>query len=417
MTANDLAQKDSYYLKPRTLLHNGQYRTEKVLGHGGFGITYLALDMHLNQKVALKEYFPQGYCGRETTTGSIQLYGGQKNEFYNYGLERYIEEARNLANFNHHPGIVSVYNYFQENNTAYMIMQYLEGQTVREWVKKRGDQVSWDEAMSIMNPVLDTLKAMHETGLIHRDISPDNIYICDNSQIKVLDLGAARVSLGEQSHSLSVILKQGYTPFEQYTTRGKQGPWTDLYAAAATIYRMVSGQILPIATDRVVEDEIPALILNSTLIPHDYKSIMIKALAPMYNQRYQSIESFQLDLQQADSKISAGNAWARSDILALPVSTDSSSPGAADPVHRNRWLPQGLTGLQALYPPYKWPQRPIDSTVHAVKIISAGLEEEVSVFQKKPWLLVTLIVCILLIGLMGVAGLGWYLYKNGLISF
>lgn len=456
MTGQEADNKENFYLKPHTLLHHGQYRTEKVLGHGGFGITYLAHDLNLNQKVALKEYFPQGFCGRETTTGSIQMYGGKKREFYKYGLERYIEEARTLANFNYHSGIVDVYNYFQENNTAYMIMQYLEGQTVRQWLKDKGERVSWAEALAIMGPVMETLKVMHQTGLIHRDISPDNIYICDSGQVKVLDLGAARIALGEQSNSLSVILKQGYTPFEQYTTKGRQGAWTDLYAVCATIYRMISGQVPPISTDRVVEDELPERILHGNFVPREFKAIMLKALAPAVNQRYQNIESFQLELAQAATLEAAGTvgmpAEAAAALHALGSSTGASpllagsstladmaslsnggplssgsdpasgagplSGGLPDPLPRHRWLPPGLPGLQGHLPAYKkWPLKPIDTTMNVAGYIQERMEEESSVFRTRPWLAVTLIVCLLLIALLALAGAGWFLYSRGLISF
>lgn len=284
------------FLPAGTLLNHGQYEIIKVLGHGGFGITYLAMDTRLLKNVAVKEYFPHGYVQRQPGGSTVQPYSGERHVFYAYGLERYIDEARTLAQFNHYPGIVSVYSFFEENATAYMVMEFLEGETVEAWLQRSGGQVDWDHALRVMKPVLETLELLHGQGIIHRDISPDNIYICSDGQVKMLDFGAARYALSEQSRSLSVILKQGYAPAEQYTSRGNQGPWTDVYAAAATIFRMVTGRTLPEAAERLEEDEVPALIASAAVIPDHCREFMNKALAVKSSERYQGIGAFKTAL-------------------------------------------------------------------------------------------------------------------------
>ncbi len=284
------------YLPAGTLLNQGQYEILKLLGHGGFGITYLAEDTRLKKNVAIKEYFPHGYAQRQPGSGTVQPYSGERNEFYAYGLERYLEEAQTLAQFNHYPGIVSVYYFFEENATAYMVMEYLEGQTVEQWLKKLGEQVEWDQAISIIKPVVETLELLHQRGIIHRDISPDNIYLCTDHQVKMLDFGAARYAMGEHNQSLSVILKHGYAPAEQYTSRGNQGPWTDVYAVAATLFRMVTGQTLPDVTERMEEDSVSALISSSGAVPDECESVLTRALAVKSAERYQKMTDFKTAL-------------------------------------------------------------------------------------------------------------------------
>jgi len=202
-------------LPPRTVL-DGRYLLGRALGQGGFGITYLARDLNLEIKLAVKEYFPREVCTRARDEHTVQPLTQKSREAYADGLKRFLEEARALARFQGHPGIVSVLNFFQENGTAYFIMAYMEGLTFKQYLEQQGGKIDFETALNTLLPVMDALKEVHGVGLLHRDVSPDNIYVNRNRQVKILDFGAARYAMGEQSRSLDMILKTGYSPEEQY---------------------------------------------------------------------------------------------------------------------------------------------------------------------------------------------------------
>ena len=247
------------YLSPGTILHN-QYQIARMLGHGGFGITYLAWDNNLEIKLAIKEYMPRDFATRNSTNAEISTFAGDAKENFAYGLERFLEEARTLAKFQQHAGIVSVLNFFKANGTGYMVMEYVDGLTLKDYLADKG-KLSWDRTLELFMPVMDALREVHKHGVLHRDISPDNIYLCQDNRIKLLDFGSARYALGGHSRSLSVVVKPGYAPEEQYRAKGKQGVWTDVYSVAASMYRCITGVVPPDALDRLDEDELVDLRL------------------------------------------------------------------------------------------------------------------------------------------------------------
>jgi len=279
------------HLPPRTVLH-GQYLIGRVLGHGGFGITYIGWDQLLQRKLAVKEYFPAGIAMRTSGTSEVSHYSGTQQKDYDYGLERYLEEARLLARFSSHPNILSVLNFFKENGTAYIVTEFLEGHTLQKQLELAGERIGFEETMQIMLPVLRALEDVHAAGILHRDISPDNIHIGTNRQIKLLDFGAARIALGERSRNLSVILKEGYAPPEQYHSRGNQGPWTDVYATAATIYRAITGRHVPPALDRMAEDDLRPPISIGVAMSLREEEALLRALSFNAIDRYQSVREF-----------------------------------------------------------------------------------------------------------------------------
>ncbi|MDV3428439.1 MAG: protein kinase, partial [Bacillota bacterium] len=224
---------------------------------------------------------------------TVSIFSGELKDSFNYGLEKYVEEARTLAAFSEEPGIVSILNYFMENNTAYIVMPYLEGITLKEYIENEGGKISYNKALDIMLPVTDALIEVHAAGMLHRDISPENIFITDSGQVKLLDFGAARYSMGEHSKSLSIILKPGYAPSEQYYTKGKQGPWTDIYAAAATIYKAITGENLPEALERLDEDTLKKPSQLNIDIPKEAEDALMKALSVKITDRYQTVTEFQ----------------------------------------------------------------------------------------------------------------------------
>jgi len=224
-------------LQPGYELH--WYHIIKILGQGGFGITYLAHDTNLDQHVAIKEYLPTDLAVRDNDVSVHPVSEGHR-ESYQWGLERFISEARTLAKFKH-PNIVRVLSVFTENNTAYMVMEYEHGEPMDALLKNR-KTIEEEKLKSILMPMLDGLEEVHKTGFIHRDIKPPNIYIRTDGSPVLLDFGSARQSLGIQTKTLTTMVSPGYAPFEQYTSKSdKQGPWTDIYGLGATMYRAVTG--------------------------------------------------------------------------------------------------------------------------------------------------------------------------------
>lgn len=236
------------HMQPGVLLH-GRYLIGRVLGFGGFGVTYVGWDFTLQQKVAVKEYLPSEFATRMTGQTQVTIFSGKKQEQFGDGMGQFLEEAKRLAQFQNEEGIVRIYDSFAENNTAYIIMEYLEGETLAAYLEQNG-KVSIDEAVKMLTPVLKSLETVHKAGIIHRDIAPDNIFLTKDGRVKLIDFGAARYATTSHSRSLTVIIKPGYSPEEQYRSRGDQGPHTDVYSLAAVIYRMITGIVLPDSMER-----------------------------------------------------------------------------------------------------------------------------------------------------------------------
>ena len=277
----------------------GQYVTGRVLGQGGFGVTYLAFDRTLTLKVAIKEFFPDTMAGRTAGSPQVTAFTGERGEQFRYGLERFLDEARTLAKFLGNPNIVGVRSYFEENGTAYFVMEYVEGVSLKAHLKNSGGKIPWQEAVRILLPVMDALSAVHREGIIHRDIAPDNIYLTGSRQVKLLDFGAARYSLGDKSQSLDVVLKHGYAPKEQYTRRGRQGPFSDVYALAATFYASVTGYVPPDALDRLEEDDLVPPSARGVHMPPALEDAILRGLEVNAQDRFQSMEEFAAAVREA----------------------------------------------------------------------------------------------------------------------
>ena len=254
----DERQRPSHLaLPPRTVLAS-QYVVGRVLGRpGGFGVTYLGWDLRLETRVAIKEYLPRDMAGRDPDHRSVALHADEDTASFRYGLDQFLQEARTLAKFNH-PRVVRVRTFFEENGTAYLVMDYVDGISLAEHLDRSGGVLPEAQALAVMMPILDGLREIHRRGFLHRDIKPQNIYITSDGAPILLDFGAARLALGERSRSLSVVLTPGFAPYEQYHRRGEQGPWTDIYACAATLYTLVTGRIPPDALEREKDDSLPA---------------------------------------------------------------------------------------------------------------------------------------------------------------
>jgi serine/threonine protein kinase len=300
-TIEDYSQQ---YLPIRSTLNN-KFLVGRVLGYGGFGITYIGWDMDLDVKVAIKEYMPQGLVGRTQDRATVSIYTNTKKQQFEYGMEKFLEEAKTIAKFGDHPNIVSVKHLFKENGTAYFVMNYVEGITLKQYISMEKDnKIEFSKVQSIAAGVLEALTKIHSKGLMHRDISPDNIYISKNGIVKVLDFGAARYALGENSSNLSVILKPGYAPEEQYRSKGKQGPWTDIYALAATIYNALTGEIPQESLDRLEEDNLLCPSKLGVQISGKSEKALMKALSVKSKERYENVEEFKQDFLGEDYKAS-----------------------------------------------------------------------------------------------------------------
>lgn len=236
-----------------------EYRLESILGTGGFGITYLARDTHLEKQVAIKEYLP-GELAVRALDGSVVPVSTDHRNDYQWGLDRFIQEARTLARFSH-PHIVRVNRYFESNGTGYMVMDYEEGESLGQMLK-RAPQPSEAELRRILLPLLDGLAAVHAAKFLHRDIKPGNIFIRGNGSPVLIDFGAARANSGG-THGMTAVLTPGFAPLEQYATDGRQGPWTDLYAMAGVLFRVVTGQNPPDAVSRLQNDTVASTLAGA----------------------------------------------------------------------------------------------------------------------------------------------------------
>jgi len=291
-------QNDPSALQTRTIL-NGQYFVGKSLGSGGFGITYLSLDLNLKMRVAIKEFLPKSIAGRSRNRMTVHANTDEYAEHYELGLSKFLEEARTLAKFRH-PSIIPVSAFFKENNTAYFVMPYIPGKTLEGYVTER-QGISEQELLRIISPVLEGLEKIHEAHILHRDIKPANIYVPNEGIPLLLDFGAARQSMMDDNQALSVFLTYGYAPFEQYQSTGRQGPFTDIYACAATMYSCLRGEI---DNGRVVPPTPAPDRHNGEILPHiknesrqrisdDLADAIMKGLELEPNQRPQTVSEFQ----------------------------------------------------------------------------------------------------------------------------
>lgn len=361
-----------YQQNPRCLPSDtilaGKYLVGKVLGEGGFGITYMGYDLNMKTRVAIKEYFPVELVTRDTTRRSAGDSGavsggsvsgssapgafasggsdasagdasssgvsssgggsdrvislsGEKSKTYQQGLKKYVDEARNVSQFAGIPGIVSVKDFFYENNTAYIVMEYIEGISLKEYLRQKGGRLSEEESLAILRPVLEALEKVHAAGIVHRDISPDNIMLTfaeegkagtgqsgvsavygNISAVKLIDFGAARMTSKNDQKSLTIILKHGYAPEEQYRSHGEQGPWTDVYALCAVLYRMLTGKVPEPAMDRLFSDGLKRPEELGAKVSPAVSEAVIRGLAVKKENRIQSVREL-MDVLYAGKKL------------------------------------------------------------------------------------------------------------------
>ena len=289
----------AHVLRPGTIL-DGRYILGEPLGQGGFGITYIGRDLNLDIRVAIKEYFPSGYAVRNAeTSDQVTITDERLRLDVQKGKDSFLKEARTLAQFKGTPGIVDVLNFFEANDTAYIVMEYLDGETLAHRLKR--ELFGADDIFRLMEPVFDTLEKIHQQGVVHRDISPDNIMILPDGRLKLMDFGAARLMNYSDQRSVSVVLKAGYAPLEQYSTKGEQGPWTDIYALCATIYKSITKITPPDAHDRLMGEEIRWPSELGIPIPIRQEAVLKKGMEIRQKDRFQTIGELQAALREETS--------------------------------------------------------------------------------------------------------------------
>lgn len=284
-----------HHLPPGTVLKE-RYLVGRVLGEGGFGITYIGCDLQLELKVAIKEYFPTDKASRVSQASlDVTSYTGAAGLNYDKGLKKFLQEARTIARMDKQPVIVNVRDFFEANCTAYIVMEYVEGTTFKDLVEQRGGRIPAGELLYLIEPLFYALKEMHGNGLIHRDISPENLML-EKGTVRLLDFGCARES-ADGGNTLTIALKHGYAPVEQYQSKG-QGPWTDVYALSATMYYCLTGKRPPQAMDRLVEDDlIPPRKLGVDLTQQQ-EAALLHGMSVPPKRRFQSVEEFHTALYE-----------------------------------------------------------------------------------------------------------------------
>lgn len=283
-----------HHIPPGTVLM-GRYLVGRVLGEGGFGITYIGCDLRLELKVAIKEYFPTNWVARHSEVSlSVNNYSGAESS-YAKGKSRFLYEARTMAKMDKQPEIVSVRDFFELNNTAYIVMEYVDGTTFKELVAQRGGRIPAGELLHLIEPLFSALSAVHAAGLIHRDISPDNLML-ERGSVRLLDFGCAREST-QGDETMTITLKHGYAPIEQYQHKG-QGPWTDVYGLSATIYYCLTGKTPPQALDRLMDDEIIMPRRLGVDLTEKQEKALLRGMGIKQHQRFRTVEELHTALYE-----------------------------------------------------------------------------------------------------------------------
>lgn len=279
---------EGYWLKRKTVLSE-RYTINRVLGEGGMGIVYLGYDKVLDAQVSIKEYFPRQYAMRIQDSADIQVYQGTSEEYFQKGLERFIHEAKTLAKFDSIDSIVMVKDFFYENGTAYIVMEYVQGENLKSLVEREG-RMDPKKVLAMMQPILNALEILHQEGMLHRDISPDNIILRENGKAVLIDFGAARFSENQENRTMTVFFKRGYSAEEQYIQHSNKGAYTDVYGACATMYFMLTGIHPEESIRRLLRDNVVSLTkFHDIALPESVKSAIMKGMSLNASKRYETM--------------------------------------------------------------------------------------------------------------------------------
>ena len=299
-------------LRPGMCLRD-RYVLGRVLGEGSFGISYIAWDCLLDTVVAIKEYFPASLVSRhiseEDEDTNVYIYEKRESQKYQESLKKYLGEAKSLSAYYDLDGIVSVRDFFYANNTAYIVMGYVDGISVKEYVEKNGP-IEGEKFLRMLEPVIQSLAKVHQTGVLHRDISPDNMLLTRDEKLVLIDFGAARKENINMTRSMTVVFKRGFSPEEQYRTRGQQGAWTDVYALCATAYYALTGKAPDESIQRVLEDDMPSLTeMTDVDLPMQQKRAFMKGMTVDFHHRYQTMDELYQGLYQQGRDKKHLGAW------------------------------------------------------------------------------------------------------------
>ena len=286
---------EKHHLPPRTIL-KGQYLVGCALGEGGFGITYIGWDLFLHMPVAIKEYFPSGVVIRDQGQHTVNVFAGKDEQSFLLGRDRFFREAQKVARFDNNPGVVSVKNCFLENGTAYIIMEYISGINLGTYAAQRGGKLGFQETLQLLKTPIQTLEELHRYSTYHRDISPENLMLSKPGTVKLIDFGSAMESDSEKKTRV-LMVRSGYSPVEMYSSTGKDGPYSDVYSMAATIYKLITGVTPPAATERLNADSlVRPTMLGVKEISQEQEAALMKGMAVQLNDRYQTMAEFFHDL-------------------------------------------------------------------------------------------------------------------------
>lgn len=300
---------DAFCLFPGTLIAD-RYIVGGKVSSGGFGIVYKAWDKKLENIVAIKEYYPSGLVNRLPGESDVILVATKREREFIYGKKRFLEEARNMAKFSSHKNIVNVYQFFEENNTAYIVMEYLSGKTLSEHLQQQNAPLPYDYCVTIAAEVCAALRAIHKENILHRDVSPDNIMLCNDGTVKLFDFGAARFSAGVENR-VTVVVKPGFAPPEQYDKVNRQDPRTDIYALGATLYYAMTGVKPEESTNRKIEDTLVEPADIDTSIPQNISTAIMRAMAVEQQYRFADVDEFEKALLSERKVISVKKERAR----------------------------------------------------------------------------------------------------------
>lgn len=287
------------YLLPAGTQLASKYRIERLLGEGGFGITYEGTDLN-GWRVAIKEYYPYDYVARDSklSFNVIPKPDDKSRRIFSNNKNRFMDEAQVLAQCASIASVVNIFECFEENQTAYIVMEYLDGTPLNRYSEKH-NLLDATRLCTMMLPLIRDLDRIHQLGFLHRDISPDNIMLVNDATLRLMDFGAAREFDLENQRSMTVMLKHGFAPYEQYTRHGDQGPWTDIYALCATIYACITGIIPDAATDRLVEDRLKSPSATGAVVNNKIEQVLMKGLSVSYEDRYQNAAQLLQELEAA----------------------------------------------------------------------------------------------------------------------
>ena len=286
MDGGYIIQEPPFALPLNSIVH-GRYLINRVLGVGGFGITYQGQNLETKEFVAIKEFYPNNVVSRNPGQFQVEITGSR--EVYEKQKEKFLQEARIIYHLKSRY-LLTIYSLFEENGTAYYVMEFLEGRDLKHYLDSQGGQIKWRDLKPITLQIMEALEIVHAENIIHRDISPDNIYLSANGCAKLIDFGTARDI--SRNKSLSVILKKGYAPPEQYMSHGKQGPWTDIYALGGTIYKCLTGKMPVESVERTHDDTLEPIERYATDVPADVCNAIMKAMQLKEENRFRTVKEF-----------------------------------------------------------------------------------------------------------------------------